>query len=74
MDAKLAKKLINEALSALLSEIDDDDRDSSNYIPEALGLKTTEEAKEAIETFKRDFVIVPEDDPGLRMVETEIKL
>jgi len=74
MNSEQARKLMNEALGALLTEIDNDERDSSNYIAEALGLKTTEEAKEAIEIFKRDFVIVPEGDPGLRMVETEIKL
>ena len=73
MDRKQVKKLLNASLSALMSEIDASERDSSDYLSEQVGM-SYEEMKEAVDVFKRDFVIVPEGDPGLRMVETEIKI
>lgn len=46
---------------------------NSNEMADRLGM-SYDEMKEAVDEFKRDFVIVPEVDPGLRMVETEIKI
>ncbi len=70
---KEIKKILNTALSALIGKIDDCQRDSSDEIESIIGM-SHEKILEAIDTIKRDYVIVPVDDPGLRMVETEIKL
>lgn len=73
MERKEVKKILNAALSAFLDKIDACERDSSDELEANLDM-SHDEMKEAIDIFKRDFVIVPEGDPGLRMVETEIKL
>lgn len=67
------KKLLNAALYAFAEEIDQHEAMNSNKMADRLGM-SYDEMKEAVDEFKRDFVIVPEVDPGLRMVETEIKI
>jgi hypothetical protein len=73
MDNKQVKKLLNAALYAFTEEIDQHEALNSKDMADRLGM-SYDEMKEAVDEIKRDYVIVPEGDPGLRMVETEIKL
>jgi len=47
--------------------------DTAKYMSEDLDI-TEEEVQEAIDSLRTDYVLVPVDDPGLRMVETEITI
>ena len=69
MKTKTIKKLTKYALDQVERNL----QFIADELEDELGM-TKEEIQQGIDEIRLNFVLVPVDDPGLRMVETEISL